>query len=46
MTTHEIVSNFDFVASDKLYQAATTDYIVKGYDQTKDTITRPAIMTV
>lgn len=43
--THEIVY-FDFVAPDKLCQAATINYVVKGDDQTKDMIKIPAMMTV
>lgn len=43
--SHEIVY-FDFVAPDKVYQAATIKYVVKGDDQAKDMIEIPAMMTV
>lgn len=40
---HEIVY-FDLVAPNKLYQAATIKYVVKGDDPDKDLITIPAMM--
>ncbi|KAK5939925.1 hypothetical protein PMZ80_007343 [Knufia obscura] len=43
--THEIVY-FDFVAPNKLYQAAKINYVVKGDDPEKDMITIPAMMSV
>jgi len=42
--THEIVY-FDFVAPNKLYQAAKIQYVVKGDDSVKDVIAIPAMMT-
>jgi len=44
MMTHEIVY-FDFIAPNKLYQAATIKYVVKGDNQAEDMITIPAMMT-
>lgn len=42
--THDIVY-FDFVAPDKLYQAVTIRYVVKGDTAEKDMISIPAMMT-
>jgi len=42
--THEIVY-FDFVAPNRLYQAAKIRYVVKGDDPVKDVIAVPAMMT-
>ena len=41
---HDIVY-FDFVAPDKLYQAAKIEYVVKGDDRASQMITVPAMMT-
>ena len=42
--THKIVY-FDFIAPDKLYQAATIRYVVKGDDADTQMIIVPAMMT-
>lgn len=42
---HHDIEYFDFVAPDRLYQAATIKYVVKGDDREKDMITIPGIMS-
>lgn len=44
LMTHDIVY-FDFVAPNKLYQAATIRYLVKGDNPDRDMFTVPAMMT-
>lgn len=41
---HHDIEYFDFVAPNKLYQAATIKYVIKGDDPEKDMITIPAMM--
>lgn len=42
---HHEIDYFDFVGPDKLYQACTITYLVKGDDKEKDMIAIPAMLT-